>query len=544
MDANPPSRKIQDTPPAAPRAADHLALILVVVVYIGLRLWHIRSYSLWGGESYGLALAREGWPYMIHSAVRDVAHPPLFYCLLKLWVAIRGEGILWLKLLPVLFSVATIVPFVLLCRELRLSTRVTSLALFLAAWNGYLIHYSQEVRGYSLLVFLAVTSAWLFVQFFNAESHVLRSAAILTVVNLLLVYTHYHGWVVVAAETLFLLIWGRHRLAVFTMSIAVVVVGFSPWAYRVIREAHGRKLVGSEWVPRPGLSDLTLFYDNLNGRALPGVSWGALAGVLLFVIPVLVWAWKNLSTRSAGQRGDSLVLWWLMFLALLPVGALFLASQLGRQSLFLDRYLVFTALAYYALIAAAVHRLWPGRFRAAYVSLLVAWSVIAGIHDLRTNRMAWEGVQLGSRVDWRSLTQRLVDAEPADDVTVYLLSMNSNGILPGGWALASSMGFFLDDIAHERWRPKVGPRGTIWTGRRGRFLTATSSGVAEILQSSPGRHFWVGYIQSGQAQGSEPQQQLIERGLEVGPAIEQVESENRVVLLPVWARHTDVTLTR
>jgi len=64
--------------------------------------------------------------------------------------------------------------------------------------------------------------------------------------------------------------------------------------------------------------------------------------------------------------------------------------------------------------------------------------------------------------------------------------------------------------------------------------------VSEILRTSPSEHFWVGYIRCGHCDpvpGHEPRQQLIENGLQVGSAIEQVENDNRVVLLPVWASH-------
>jgi mannosyltransferase len=539
---NRPFLKIQDSPPAAPRLADHFVLMLVVVVYVGARLWNITSYSLWGGESYGLAIVRQSWRAMIHHAVTDVAHPPLFYSLLKTWIAVGGEGLPWLKLLPVLFAIATIVPFVLLCRELRLSRGATSLALLLAACDGYLIHYAQEVRGYSLFLFLAVTSAWSFVRFFNADGPVLRKAALLTVINLLLVYTHYHGWIVVGIEGLFLLIWGRHRLASFAVSVAGVVIAFSPWAFLVTRAALARTKIGSEWVPRPGLADLKLLYENLNGRPFPTVPGGASAGVLLFAAPVLVWVWNSLRRSPAAQRDHPILLWWLMFMGALPVAALFLASQVGRQSLFLDRYLIFMALPYYALIAAAVHRLQPARLRIVYVCLLVAWSLTAGLGDLRTNRMAWEGAQMGSRVDWRSLTHRLVEAEAAStgEVPMYLLSVRSKGLLAGGWAIATSMGFYLDEFAQEPWVPEFGSYGTIWSGRRGKFRVA-STDLLQIVRTSQGERFWVGYVQSGPALTPEPRQLLIDEGFEVGPAIEQVEKANRIVLLPVWPLRSGVT---
>src|ERR671913_402855 len=70
--------------------------------------------------------------------------------------------------LAVCLYVASVAPLLLLCRELRLGAWETNLALALAAVNGYLIKYAQEVRMYSLLLLLTLCSLWLFARFLNA----------------------------------------------------------------------------------------------------------------------------------------------------------------------------------------------------------------------------------------------------------------------------------------------------------------------------------------------------------------------------------------
>ena len=149
---------------------------------------------------------------MIAYIVDDVVHPPLFYVLLKIWIAVGGESLLWLKLLPVLAALATFAPFLLLCRELKLRSAEMLLAFTLVATNGYLIHYAQELRMYSLFMFLSLCSVWLFVRFFNGGSESKQNLLALFVVNLLLVYTHYFGWLVVGSEFVFLLLFGGRKL--------------------------------------------------------------------------------------------------------------------------------------------------------------------------------------------------------------------------------------------------------------------------------------------------------------------------------------------
>ena len=86
---------------------------------------------------------------------------------LKLWIAIGGEGLLWLRAVSGAFlSVTAVVPFVLLCRQLKLRLPPAGgLALLFFAVNGSLIKYSREVRMYSLLLLLSLASIWLFVRF-------------------------------------------------------------------------------------------------------------------------------------------------------------------------------------------------------------------------------------------------------------------------------------------------------------------------------------------------------------------------------------------
>ena len=40
----------------------------------------------------------------------DIIHPPLFYALLKVWISIGGESLFWLRLFPLLTSIAVIIP--------------------------------------------------------------------------------------------------------------------------------------------------------------------------------------------------------------------------------------------------------------------------------------------------------------------------------------------------------------------------------------------------------------------------------------------------
>src|SRR5215213_5818194 len=188
---------------------------LLVGLYVAARVWRLTATCLWFDELFSVHAARHTWGGLWRFVAADLIHPPLFYALLKLWTAAGGESLLWLRLFPALTAVAALVPFLLLARELRLGAQGTALALLLAAANGYLIKYAQELRMYSLLLLFALTSLWLFVRLLNSARASRALLFALFFVNLLLVYTHYYGWLFVACEAALLAYADRPKLRAF-----------------------------------------------------------------------------------------------------------------------------------------------------------------------------------------------------------------------------------------------------------------------------------------------------------------------------------------
>src|SRR6478752_686098 len=137
------------------------------ILYVAFRVWHLDASCLWFDELFSVHAAEHTWNSLVWFVAQDLIHPPLFYAVLKVWIGIGGESLLWLRLLPVLFSALALIPFLYLCRELKLSNAVTLLALILLTVNGSLIKYTQTLRMYTMLMFLSIVSLWLFARYFN-----------------------------------------------------------------------------------------------------------------------------------------------------------------------------------------------------------------------------------------------------------------------------------------------------------------------------------------------------------------------------------------
>ena len=493
--------------------------MVLVTIFVALRIYHITSFSIWGGEAFSMIGVRQDWSGMFSYVIADIVHPPLFYILLKLWIALGGESLLWLKLFPVLTSLALLVPFYLLCRELSFQLLEMSLALLLAGVNGYLIHYAQELRMYSLFTFLTMCSFWLFIRLLKSPGETPRELLWLTFVNLLAIYSHYYGWLAVGMEVLFLLIWRRDRLLKFSLSGLFLLLVFSPWAYFVIGEAQsiGGLERNLDWIPKPGLIDIVNFYASLNGPL--GSRYLKILGLLIFGLPLASWFWQIIRSNSKRQGGESIAFSWLAILSFLPVFAIFLISQRLEQAVWIDRYFIFIAVPYLMLVASAAYRLKPAWVRHTWIGLIVIWSLVAGFNDLRTNRMAWASPQLGSRVKWDVLAQQLIEAETNQSglINVYTLTVISKGHRTGDYASSTSLDYFLDSYGENK------------------FQMAYAKDVQTLLKHSPLQdHFWIVFFELAESPQPHLAAVLEKNGYRVGDPISFQQMHNRIVLLPVW----------
>ena len=397
------------TPNAPRNSSSTIAFILILSLFIAARLWHLTSSCLWFDELFGIHAARHDWSGLIRFVAADIIHPPLFYLLLKVWISIGGESLLWLRLLPALISIATLVPFLLLCRDLKSPSTEINLALLLLAVNGYLIKYTQEVRMYSLLFFFSVSSLWLFIRFLKASTGARKQLLPLSALNFLMVFTHYYGWLVIAAEAVILLVWQRDKLRDFFIAVALLLLAFSPWVYVVTSLSEAGDLSQNiGWVERPHLSNiaqfLTLlsepFYFRQSSIEPLFYSWSLVAGFFLLDLPLLALLWRTFRQKNQ-DYGQTAAVTLLITFVVAPLVLAFILSWLLPHSIWGTRHLIIVAVPYSFLLAVALERLRPEWIRTTVFILLGCWFFLAGaIFLLRRETdyvwCAWE--QLAAQV--------------------------------------------------------------------------------------------------------------------------------------------------
>lgn len=433
---------------------------LLTAALLCVRLWRLDGSCLWFDEVFSVHAARHGWRALLDFIALDLIHPPLFYLLLKSWIALVGnEATWWLRLFSVLTATAAVVPVMLLCRELRLRPVVAQLALVLMVASGFLIQHAREVRMYSLLLLLAACSLWLFASYSQAARRKRHVLAALFAVNLLLVYTHYYGWLLVGHELIFLALWRRRKAREFALLSAALVVCYSPWLLMLwqasTRAAHGAspllaQNIGWAVPPRPAdilqpflvLHEPFRFRQNTHEPAvLPINVWLALAlfipafiaaGRRAVMWPRRVAARKHRAdaqtrradaqTRRAAERAleteteqtpdvargadERFALTFLTFFSTAPVVVAFLLARVLPHSIWGTRHLTIIAPAYLLLAACALSALRPHWLATTLKLLLACWLTLAAMLWLMRPNDAppiW--------CAWETLARRVVERE-------------------------------------------------------------------------------------------------------------------------------------
>ena len=384
-------------------------MAIAFLIFMAARLWHLTATCLWFDEAFSVHAARHGWAEMFKFVAADIIHPPLFYAVLKIWIGIGGESLVWLRLLSVLLAVATIAPFYLLCRELNLKPKERNLAFMLIAVSGFLIKYTQEVRMYSLLLFFSVTSIWLFVRF--ARNSRLGALTALTVCNLLLVYTHYYGWLLLLAQACLALIWYRKKLSRFLLSTAVLIFAYIPWIYAVatFREPARGLAQNIGWIKRPNARDLAEYFVLLNKPFLFSqstldrtdsflIGWLALllVGVALAILFFRRW-------RDRAFTEPERVMLALTFVPLILAAGL---SWLLPYSIWGTRHLIISAVPFFILAGIAVANLRPYWTKLTVLIGLASIIVLAGVVYLLkpVPQLSW--------CEWNNLAKQIPPPTP------------------------------------------------------------------------------------------------------------------------------------
>ncbi|MGD2145235.1 MAG: glycosyltransferase family 39 protein, partial [Anaerolineae bacterium] len=349
-----------------------IAVYVLVVLAFFVRAATLDVQSMWRDEVDALRFATLPWSEMQANFTRPGWNGPVFYLLLRGWIALAGTSEFALRFFSLCFGVLSVPLMVVLGRQLfRLSVGLISA--LLVATSPYLVWYSQEVKMYALvptLGLLAIYSLgralkgggwpWWLVQIGATSlafySHIL--AALLIPVQVLISFA---WWPQLRKRWRQALV----SLACLTLPYLPLVVWQAPLALEA-RDTGFHAYTLNQMV-------VILLYAWSTGITEWGRPWGpALMGLLALggfgaavsALPLFSGPRTERVPESGTARHVMLAFWLLV-----PLLCIWIISL--RQPLFTDRYLIWSAPAFYLLVAYTLALFASGEDSGRFAGLLL-----------------------------------------------------------------------------------------------------------------------------------------------------------------------------
>jgi mannosyltransferase len=139
------------------------ALSALVLTAFALRAYHLDFQSLWRDEVDAITFATRAFPRLLATFTKPKENGPLYFLLLRPWIALTGDSEFSVRFFSLAFGVLTI-PLAYALGRKWLSPLSSMLGALLVAFSPYLIWYSQEAKMYTLVTFLTMLSLYLYVE--------------------------------------------------------------------------------------------------------------------------------------------------------------------------------------------------------------------------------------------------------------------------------------------------------------------------------------------------------------------------------------------
>lgn len=418
-----------------PRSYRLTTLVSILLVGAALRLYDLGTWSLYGDELYSFIRAQRPIWDLITIPLTTDSHPPLYYALLHYWMDVFGTSAVAIRLLTVVFSIATLASVYKLGTALY-DDRVGLIATFLLATSTFYIHFGRVARMYSLVTLLTVVSWYLFIQL---RTRLSRVSVMYVITSSLLIYTHVYALFVIFAQNVYVALSESHAgisRKRWSMLQSAIIGLVSPWLLmltdRVLNlTGSARKADLVTWIPMPDgirsiIETLSRFvgfpvhYPLLQGTTSAplenilnpwGLAWQLAALLLTLYIVVAFFgvvtyrADGSYSLTGVSQAGQ------LCLLFLCPILIPFVISYL-IQPVYWARYTIPASIGFFLLVAKGIASIrTPNLKRAVLGFILVSSAFMTGIYYTQS-----------SVEDWRGTLHCLEDGAEAEDGVFYQAS--------------------------------------------------------------------------------------------------------------------------
>lgn len=390
------------------------ALLLLLWAGFALRLYRLDVQNIWWDEARNIDVASRPLIAIAGAPELDI-HPPLYFYLLHLWMALLGRSEFAVRSLSAFFGLLSAPLLYALGR--RVGGRSAGVwALGVGALAPFFLAEAQETRMYTVTFVWLLGAAYCLLRAVEEEANgrwwawysVLAAASVLTHYSAMFVLTPWQGWIALRAVALTLSIprlptgesqgrageggWARGiqiltRALLSGLGMIILFLPQAPIALRQIPTYRNPNLT----VPNLGAYLLDCAREYVLGPALSLTTgapwlWGLAVGN---AIGLALFLWHPRPSEIQNPKRETQGAWGLLFLLTWLAGGLaFYYVILMDRATFHPRYISFVAPALYTLIGLALAGWWRawqplGVIAALMLASLVVPAVLADQFDER-----------------------------------------------------------------------------------------------------------------------------------------------------------------
>jgi len=370
-------------------------LLAILLLAFATRIGGLTAQSLWRDEVDALRFSQAPLTRMVANFTRPGWNGPLFYVLLRAWIALVGQSAFALRYLSLCFGVLVVACTHRIAR-IWFPAPTSALSALLLATSPYMVWYGQEAKMYALLSVLAIATLYAYVQALKGG--------------------HWASWALVLVLTWISI--GVHIMGGLLIPVMIVLF-FVWWPITLVRGGD----IGHRFVSPLGM--VRVMVHAFSRGILPNdPGWPIGLSLFALLAGSLLWTDRGLLFRllgtvrvknrahaglQEGRAGDVLALWtWI----LVPVMGLYLISL--RLPMFVDRYLIWIGPAFYMLIARGldqIRRRSMGVFSVCLVLLL--WFNGQGIVQQSTTPI---------KSEFRAAAQYVQERRQSDELVLFHIS--------------------------------------------------------------------------------------------------------------------------
>lgn len=383
------TRVMRENDPRVRSLAAVIALaVMLRILFLGKSLWLDEGIAV--GNAWAAGLPLHVWPqWFAQLWSRSEFNMVFYFAALRFWLR-AGTSESFIRLLSVIPAIVSL-PVVYAIGKRLFDRRIAFVAMLLLAVHGAHIAYSQEARGYTMVVFFCTASTYFFVR--GIEGGAWSIWCLYGLTAALGTYSHLFALLVVASHCISLLAvprqtvpW-RRLLATSVLLLAAVTPAI---AFAISN--HGHQV---DWIPRLRASQVVNVLSEL-------------AGSPVALLPYLVlWGFGVAYCRRV-WRADTYTRWHTAIVLSWAVAPLLIVIAISfTRPMLVPRYLLISAPASVLLAALGAYEMRP---RTRKITLWAAVLLSVGFVAYRYTR---------PKENWRDATAYVIShAHDGDAVVV------------------------------------------------------------------------------------------------------------------------------